>query len=357
MQKKVEIVAGKYYLRQHRISNSREAMEYTSNQPALRSAQDIIDRAKAISKDQGTKRVVIAAAQDEDVLEAVHRAQREGIAEGILVGDRAKISSLCKTINVNPKEFQIEDVPDETQAAIRSAEIAAAGEACAIMKGFLPTSTLLKVLLSKKYKLKRTETVSHVAVLTVPGYHKLLGITDGGIVVQPDFEQKLAIISNAVMIYRAMGIGMPKIALLATIDMVREELPETLECATISRMAEEGQIPHVQIEGPLSFDTAVDRRVAEVMGFDSPVMGDADVVVASSIEEGNILAKSLINFAGAIFSGVIAGAKVPICLVSRADTAMNKLSSIALGIVCGAAWERMDLSFPIITKPYRQKAW
>ncbi|KPL07181.1 hypothetical protein AMJ86_05435 [bacterium SM23_57] len=325
--------------------------------PPLRSAQEIIERAKDIGKAQGIQRVVIAAAQDDDVLEAVHNAQLEGIAEGVLVGDRQRIRSLCKTIDVDPRSFHIENVPDETQAAIRSAEIAAAGDACAIMKGFLPTSTLLRVLLSKKYGLRQVDTVSHVAVLTVPGYHKLLGITDGGIVVRPDFEQKLAIISNAVMICRAMGIQLPKIAMLATIDMVREEVPETLECATISRMAEEGQIPHVQIEGPVSFDTAVDRRVAEIMGFGSPVMGDADVVVASSIEEGNILAKSLINFAGAIFSGIIAGAKVPICLVSRADSAMNKMSSIALGVVCGAAWEQMDLSFPIYTDTYRQKAW
>lgn len=332
-------------------------MQPISKMPPLRSAQEIIDRAKDIGKSQGIKRVVIAAAQDDDVLAAVHQAQLDGIAEGILVGDRQRIKTLCKDIDVDPRSFHIENVPDETQAAIRSAEIAAAGDACAIMKGFLPTSTLLRVLLSKKYGLRQVDTVSHVAVLTIPGYHKLLGITDGGIVVRPDFEQKLAIISNAVMICRAMGIQLPKIALLATIDMVREEVPETLECATISRMAEEGQIAHVQIEGPVSFDTAVDRRVAEIMGFDSPVMGDADVVVASSIEEGNILAKSLINFAGAIFSGVIAGAKVPICLVSRADSLMNKMSSIALGIVCGAAWEQMDLSFPIYTDTYRQKAW
>jgi phosphate butyryltransferase len=332
-------------------------MEPPSEITPLRSAQDIIERAKSISAMQGIKRVVIAAAQDEDVLEAVHEARSEGIAEGILVGDRRKIEQLSRTVGIDPGEFYIEDVADETQAAVRSAQIAAAGEACAIMKGFLPTSTLLKVLLSKTYGLRMVDTVSHVAVLTVPRYHKLLGITDGGIVVRPNFEQKLAIIANAVMIYRALGIPHPKIALLATIDMVREEVPETLECATISRMAEEGQIPYATIEGPLSFDTAVDRRVAEAEGFDSPVMGDADVVVASSIEEGNILAKSLINFAGATFSGIIAGAKVPISLVSRADSALNKKSSIALAIVCGAAWADMDLSFPIYTDNYRQKAW
>jgi len=325
--------------------------------PPLKSAQDIINKAKAISAVQGMKRVVIAAAQDDDVLEAIHEAQTERIAEGILVGDRKKIETLCHTINIDPSEFRIENVADDTKAAARSAQIAAAGEACAIMKGFLPTSTLLKVLLSKTYGLRQLETVSHVAVLTVPRYHKLLGITDGGIVVQPNFEQKLGIIANAVMVYRALGIPHPKIALLATIDMVREEVPETLECAIISRMAEEGQIPDAYIEGPLSFDTAVDRRVAEAEGFDSPIMGDADVVVASSIEEGNILAKSLINFAGATFSGIIAGAKVPISLVSRADSALNKKSSIALAIVCGAAWVDMDTSYPIYTDTYRQKAW
>jgi phosphate butyryltransferase len=332
-------------------------MKLIADMRGLRSAGEIIDRAKSISTSRGMKRVVIAAAQDDDILAAIHQAQLEGIAQGILVGDRSKIESLCHTVDVDPGEFTIEDVMDEAQAAVRSAEIAASGEACAIMKGFLPTSTLLRVLLSHKYGLRRAETASHVAVLTIPHYHKLLGITDGGMVVRPDFRQKLSIIANAVMVYRAMGIKYPKIALLATIDMVREEVPETLECATIARMADEGQIPHVQIEGPLSFDTAVNRRVAEVMGFDSAVMGDADVVVASSIEEGNILAKSLINFAGATFSGVIAGAKVPVCLVSRADSAINKKSSIALGVICGAAWEQMELSFPIYTNTYRQKAW
>ena len=337
--------------------------------PPLKSAQDIIDKAKAISAVQGIKRVVIAAAQDDDVLEAIHEAQAEGIAEGILVGDRKKIEILCHSINIDPNEFQIENVADDTKAAARSAQIVVAGDACAIMKGFLPTSTLLKVLLSKAYGLRKAETVSHVAVLTVPRYHKLLGITDGGIVVHPNFEQKLAIIANAVMVYRALGIPHPKIALLATIDMVREEVPETLECAIISRMAEEsrGFGTEAQVEGPLSFDTAVDRRVADIMGFDSPIMGDADVVVASSIEEGNILAKSLINFAGATFSGIIAGAKVPISLVSRADSAMNKKSSIALAIVCGAAWAEKDASLESsvypdaswsnFTNAYRRKAW
>ncbi len=337
--------------------NIPEFMENITALPPLRSAQDIIDRAKTISAEHGIKRVVIAAAQDDDILAAVHRAQIEGIAEGILVGDRQKIQAACDVIEVDSGEFHIEDVLDDTQAAVRSAQIAAEGEACAVMKGFLPTSILLRELLSHKYGLRRVDTVSHVAVLTVPDYPKLLGITDGGIVVQPNFQQKLAIIANAVMIYRAMGIAQPKIALLATIDQVREEIPETLECATISRMADEGQIPGVQIDGPMSFDSAISKRIADIMDYDSPVMGDADLVVASSIEEGNILAKSLVNFAGAVFSGVIAGAKVPISLVSRADSALNKMSSIALAVVCGAAWEQMDMSYPIITDAYRQQAW
>jgi phosphate butyryltransferase len=342
-------------------------MKSITDATPLRSAQDIIEKAKAISAVQGMKRVVIAAAHDDDVLEAIHEAQTEGIAEGILVGDRPKIETLCHSINIDPNEFHIENIPDDTKAAVRSAQIAAAGEACAIMKGFLPTSTLLKVLLSKSSGLRQVDTVSHVAVLTVPRYHKLLGITDGGIIAKPNFEQKLAIITNAVMVYRALGIPHPKIALLATIDMVREEVPETLECAIISRMADEshGFGTGAYIEGPLSFDTAVDRRVAEVEGFNRPVMGDADIVVTSSIEEGNILAKSLINFAGATFSGIIAGAKVPISLVSRSDSTLNKRSSIALAIVCSAAWNQVwrkpplsgEMPLPIPTELYRQKAW
>ena len=202
-----------------------------------------------------------------------------------------------------------------------------------ILKGDLATSKLLHAVLDPKYNLRRKGLLSHVALITPPRYSKSLLITDGGMVIKPDFGQKVEIIRNAVVVARALGVSVPRVAVMTTIDYVEEDFPETFEAAALSKMAQRGQIKSCLIDGPLSFDTAVWQEAADNLGIQSDVAGQADIVVVESIEEGNILAKALAQFGGASFAGVVVGARVPISLVSRADRAFNKMASVALAVV------------------------
>ncbi|MBU0519984.1 bifunctional enoyl-CoA hydratase/phosphate acetyltransferase [bacterium] len=302
------------------------------NSNQLRTWQDIVTCARDISR-RRLRKVVVAAAEDLAVLTAVSDARAQGIADAILVGDQDTILKLGDQHELDLSNFQIESAADVNAAAARAADLAAAREADIIMKGFLPTSVLLKAVLDKKRGLRRTEVISHCAILSLPSYPKLLNVTDGGMVVKPDFNQKLKIIENAVAVSRSLGIDKPRIALLAATDVVNPHMPRAIEDAVIAKMADRGQISHAIVDGPLSLDAATLPEVAKFYQINSPVAGQADVLVASSIEEGNIISKSLILFGGAVFCGIIVGAAVPVSLVSRSDPPRNKLASIALAVI------------------------
>lgn len=298
----------------------------------IRDWKGIIARAQEISGER-MRRVAVAAAEDSAVLQAVVDAQKQGIAEAVLYGDRSNIQQLADQLKLDISPFLIEDSKDAELAANRAADLAAKGEADIIMKGFLPTSTLLKAVLAKERGLKRSEVLSHCAVLSVSTYPRLLNVTDGGMVVSPDFNQKVKIIKNAVMLSEALGIFIPRIALLAATDVVSPDMPRAVEDAVIAKMADRGQIRNAIVDGPLSLDAATLPEVAKAYNIDSPVAGCADVLVANSIEEGNIISKSLILFGQAVFCGVIVGAAVPVSLVSRSDPPLNKLASVAIAVV------------------------
>lgn len=295
--------------------------------------EGLISRAWEISQDGPPRTVAVAAAHDEAAIHAIVEAHREGIAKGLLFGDKEKIDALIKANGGNASDFSIIPTASDDESAELTAQAVASGQADIIMKGILPTSKLLKSVLRQKYGLRRKGLLSHTAVLSPKRYHKLLMVTDGGMVIRPTFEQKIEIIRNSVLVGWALGIEKPKVAVLTTVDYVVEAFPETFQAAALSKMAERGQIKRCIIDGPMSFDTAIYPPAVHYQGINSLVAGDADIVVANSIEEGNILAKSLILFGGASFAGVIVGAKVPISLVSRADSAFNKLASIALAVI------------------------
>ncbi len=302
------------------------------NSRALRSAGEIIDRAREIGWSKPMK-LAVAAANDRDVLSAVVEARMERIVEPVLVGDKEKIVKTAEELSLDITGIPIYDIKGEAEAAAKTAELAADNEVQIVMKGFLQTSTLLKTILKPEYRLKLHNTISHCAVLTVPGYHKLLNITDGGMVLEPDLQQKLYIIKNAVLVSNALGIQKPKIALHAASDMVNPHMPSSIVSAVIAKMAQRMQLGDVLVDGPLTLDCALMPGVAIYAGIESQVAGDADVLVVSSIEEGNIISKAMINFGDAIFAGVVVGAKVPISLVSRTDSSMHKKASIALSVV------------------------
>lgn len=301
--------------------------------PLLKSIDEIIKRAIEISGAEEPSRVAVAAAHDHAVIEAIVRSQEAGIAEGILIGNADKITELIEERGANPNEFKIVNSKSDEETGQKAAEFASTGEANAILKGIISTGKLLSNVLNRKYGLRRKGLLSHSAILSPAYYPKLLCVTDGGMVIKPTFEQKIEMIRNAVLVARSLGIVKPRVAALTPIDRIVKAFPETFEAAALSKMGERGQIKNCVIDGPMSFDTAVFPKAAEYQGIVSPVAGQADIVLTNSIEEANILAKSLIQFGGANFAGIIIGAKVPIALVSRADSAFDKMASIALAVV------------------------
>ncbi|MEW6051090.1 MAG: phosphate acyltransferase [Candidatus Zixiibacteriota bacterium] len=309
----------------------------------IHSSDQLIERAIAIAREGRKKRVVVAAAQDIDVIDAMSQAEAHGFLQGILVGDAELIRKLAGEQGISIDHLELIDKTDVGAAAHAAVTIASEGGADAIMKGFLPTSALLKVVLDKQYSLRGENTLSHCAVLDIPGYHKLLNFTDGGMVVRPDHEQKFQILENAVMVGRALGLSPVKVALSAATDRLSERMPHTLSDMdniiqpAIERMAD------IAIQGPLSFDLATSKRAAEIQKASGPVIGDADIYLVDSIEEGNIVAKALIQFAQAVFAGVIMGARVPVSLVSRTDTVKNKKASLALACVIADYYQQHQL--------------
>jgi len=299
----------------------------------IHSSDALIARAVELAKLGRKKTIAVAAAQDADVIGAVVEGQSEGFLDGILVGDAEKIKRLANEKGISLGRVELINEPDVLKAAHQAVKLASDGVAQAVMKGFLPTSMLLKTVLDRRYNLRGPNTLSHCALLDIPQYHKILNFTDGGMVVRPDQEQKFQILENAVVVSRALGLSPVKVAISSAADWPSEKLPHTMRDidSLLPRIRE--QLPDVVAQGSVSLDLAVSKEAAAFYGAAGPVIGDADIYLTDSIEEGNIVAKALILFANAVFSGVIVGARTPVSLVSRTDTMKNKKSSLALACV------------------------
>ncbi len=296
----------------------------------ITSADGIIEAAKALGIRHGPFRVAVAAAEDDDVLKACSEAAKLGTARFTLFGSESKLREIAEKHKIDFAGFTIVNTKDASESAFLAAQAADKGEADLIQKGFLSTSALLKTVLSRDFALRSSDTLNHVAVLGFAGYHKLLGITDGGMVVKPSFEQKLQMIENSVRLFHCLGYDQPKVAVSAPVDYIHPRIPATAEAAQLTAMNKDGLIRDCEVYGPLTFDAATNRTVAMGRGITNFVAGDADIFLVDSIEECNIVSKVLILLAPATFAGVIVGAKVPVSLVSRTDTARNKLASISI---------------------------
>lgn len=274
--------------------------------------------------------MAVAAAQDASVLEAVVDAWKYGIAEPVLVGDLAAVDELAKELGLDLSRFDRIEAASPAAASAEAVRLVRSGEAQLLMKGMVDTSVLLKAALNKESGINAGTLVSHVAIVEIASYPKLLFITDGAINIAPDLGAKLAIIANAVVAARALGIVLPKVALLAAIEKVNyEKMPCTVDAAVIAQMARRGQVPGCLVDGPLALDGAVSAESARVKHISSEVAGDADILIAPDIEAGNILYKSLVDLGGAKGAGLVMGASAPIVLVSRADSSEIKLASLA----------------------------
>ena len=274
--------------------------------------------------------LVAAAAHDKHTLEAVFAAAQELPMRYILVGDRENIISLSSEIGFAPGTDTIVDAKDAADCASKAVALIREGKGDVLMKGALESGILLKAVLDKDAGIKVSGTMSHAAILEVPGYHKLITVTDGGMLPSPTLEQKADIVRNTVAFYNRLGFRQPKIAALCASESVNERIQETVDAAHLQSMCQKGELGGCLLEGPLSFDLAVSRESALTKGFSSDICGDADVLLVPNITVGNVLCKGLIYWGNTIMAGCVLGAKVPIVLVSRNATAEEKLFSIML---------------------------
>ena len=277
------------------------------------------------------KSAVVAAAHDAHTLQAVFAARRDGLIRPILVGRSEEIASISRSLGEEPGA--IVDAPDDASCAAASVGLIHSGEGAMLIKGMLQTGMLLKAVVNKQTGIRASAVMSHVAILDVPSYHKLLYVTDGGMVVAPDLEQKRHILKNAVDFCRFLGYDRPKAAALCAVETVTPSMPETSDAAVLKEEGARGDFGPCEVEGPISLDLATDKEAAQVKGYHSPVAGDADILLAPSIAAGNLLGKSLYGLARGEMAGVVLGAKVPITVNSRGATAEEKYWSI---LICAA---------------------
>lgn len=312
----------------------------TKNGPIVSSDQ-IIQSARELAESGGKKMVAVAGASDTDVLGALSSAHADGILDATLFGDEAKIKKCADDGQVDISSFKIVHNSDPIAATHGAVKMASEGKADVIMKGFVSTSALLKAVLAREYDLRTDNTVSHTAVLDIPGYHKLFAMTDGGMVVKPDVDQKVQILENAVLVAKALGIKPVKVALSGAVDdSNNKDYHLTEECNQVMDKVKSRKLSDVIMYGPMTFDVAVSKENARLKKVESEVAGDADIYLVSSIEECNIIAKSLINFADTVFAGVIVGAKVPVSLVSRTDTVKNKKASVSIACLVAEYYQK-----------------
>lgn len=287
------------------------------------------------AKSKKTRKLVLAAAGDEDALLAVKNATNHGIIEPILVGDMPKIKEIAKKINFDISNLECYEEPDKMEASRKATSLIKEGKAEILMKGAVGTGTLMKAVLDKENGLRKGDTLSHVAVFESPYYHKLLGVTDAAMNVDPDLETKIAIIKNAIEVFHKLGNSNPKVAIVGSVETVNPRMEATMHAATISMMNYRKQITGCVIDGPLAIDNAISRKSAELKNITSDVAGDTDIIMAPDIDGGNILYKTLNFLGGAVSAAVIMGAKAPVVLTSRSDSDKSKFLSIALAANIG----------------------
>lgn len=283
-------------------------------------------------KHENEMRLAVVAAHDEEVLEAVFEAKKLNTIEPILIGDMKKIKEIGNVKNINMEEVQILDEKDLVKSAEIGVKMVRDGQADFIMKGLVDTGTLMKAVLNKEWGLRTDSLLSHVMVYEVEAYPKLIYLTDGGMNLYPDLDQKVKIIENGVKVIKAMGNEIVKVACLAAKEKTDPKMPATMDAFELKEKYNKGEFPEgVIVDGPMALDLAVSKESAKIKKFESEVAGDADLLLVPSIEMGNGIGKSITYFAGGKSAGIIMGAKVPIVLVSRADTHESKLYSIAFG--------------------------
>ena len=264
---------------------------------------------------------------------AALEAAQKGLITPILVGPATKIQEVAKQSGITLGETKIVDAPHSHGSAAKAVELVRQGQAELLMKGSLHTDELLSAVVAKETGLRTGRRISHVFIMDIPTYHKVLIVTDAAINIAPTLEDKVHIVQNAIDLAISLGVSTPKVAILAAVETVNSKMPATIDAAALCKMAERGQITGGLLDGQLAFDNAISREAARVKDIQSKVAGDPDILLVPDLEAGNMLAKQLSFLANADSAGLVLGARVPIILTSRADSVRSKIASVAVAVL------------------------
>ena len=281
-------------------------------------------------KSKRMRKLSVAVAQDEPVLEAVKEAKENGIADAILVGDKEEIEKIAKTIDMDLSDFEIVDVKDVHEAALKAVEIVSSGKADMLMKGLVDSKTFLRCVLNKEVGLRTGNLMSHVAIFETEKFDRLLFLTDVAFNTFPTLEDKVKIINNAAKVAHAIGIEEPKVAAVCAVEVVNKNMPNTVEANALSEMYKEGKFEGCIVAGPFALDNAISEESAHHKGVTGPVAGKADILLLPDIEAGNIMYKTLTYTTNSKNGCILVGTSAPAILTSRADSSETKMYSIAL---------------------------
>ncbi len=298
--------------------------------------QQIIDE---IQRSSLTKRLAVAAAHDEQTLEAVFRARLDRIVEPLLFGEPEKIKAISRKLGESIADEAIFPAVDDAEAARLAVAAIRDNRSDILMKGKLDTAVILKAVVNREHGLGKDRIMSMLVFHEMPSYPKLLAVTDGGMCLYPTLEEKKQILINAVEMMTLMGYKNPKVGVLAAIEKVNPKMPETVDADQLKQMNIRGEITDCIVEGPISYDLAMSRESAAIKGFSSPVVGDVDLLVVPEITTGNVLGKCLVYSAGAKMAGIVVGARVPIVLTSRGARSEEKYRSLVLAALADRCYD------------------
>lgn len=290
---------------------------------------DLLSRVKECDR----KKVAVAVAQDEPVLEAIKAAKEQGIADAILVGDKDKIKEIADSIGMDITQFEVIHEPNVKKAALFAIQLVSSGRADMVMKGLVDTATFLRSVLNKEVGLRTGKVMSHVAVFEIEGFDRLIFLTDAAFNTYPDLKAKIQIVENSVSVAHACGIECPKVAPVCAVEVVNPDMPATIDASLLAKMNDRGQIKGCVVDGPLALDNALSEEAARHKGITGPVAGKADIVMLPDIETANVMYKTLTYAAKTRNGGLLVGTSAPVILTSRADSFETKVNSIALAAV------------------------
>lgn len=282
------------------------------------------------AKKLGPVGVALVEACDEAALSALSIAEAEGFVKPYLIGQRERVEKILQEKDISLKDPSFVDARTQEESAFAGTRLVREGVASILMKGKIPTPSFLHAVLDKERGLRTGKILSHVACLEVPGFTRFIFVTDGGVVLHPDLEKKVQIINNAIEVARVIGVETPKIACLAPSEIPSLDSEASVHAAILAKMSDRGLFPGAIVDGPMALDVAISPESATIKGVGGPVAGNADVLLAPDVVSGNSIAKSMQYFAKAVMGGVIVGALVPLVVISRADTSLVKLNSLAI---------------------------